>query len=112
MQALGELFRVLVGKANRPAGEARAIVNSWRASMTVQDTTAAVMDAAVAIAAEHGLQIWDGVMLASAQAAGCRLLLSEDLQDGFAWNGVTVANPFKPVAAADALDRFLRGAGG
>ena len=25
---------------------------------------------------------------------GFRLLLSEDLQDGFTWRGVTVANPF------------------
>jgi hypothetical protein len=28
-------------------------------------------------------------------AAGrCRLLLSEDLQEGFTWSGVTVTNPF------------------
>ncbi|HEV2396631.1 MAG TPA: hypothetical protein VGS27_06805 [Candidatus Sulfotelmatobacter sp.] len=34
-------------------------------------------------------------MILSAAAAGsCRLLLSEDLQDGFTWNGVTVVNPF------------------
>ncbi|MCA7120267.1 MAG: hypothetical protein LGL72_12845 [Acidibrevibacterium sp.] len=26
--------------------------------------------------------------------AGCRLLLSEDLQEGFTWAGVTVVNPF------------------
>jgi len=26
--------------------------------------------------------------------AGCRLLLSEDLQHGFTWRGVTVVNPF------------------
>jgi predicted nucleic acid-binding protein len=33
-------------------------------------------------------------MLASASEAGCRLLLSEDFQEGFFWNGVTVTNPF------------------
>jgi predicted nucleic acid-binding protein len=26
--------------------------------------------------------------------ADCRLLLSEDMQDGFIWHGVTIANPF------------------
>ena len=26
--------------------------------------------------------------------AGCRLLLSEDLHEGFTWAGVTVVNPF------------------
>jgi predicted nucleic acid-binding protein len=33
-------------------------------------------------------------MLAAAADAGCRLLLSEDLQEGFTWRGVTVVNPF------------------
>jgi predicted nucleic acid-binding protein len=26
--------------------------------------------------------------------ADCRLVLSEDLQEGFTWRGVTVTNPF------------------
>jgi len=33
-------------------------------------------------------------MLAAAAEAGCRLLLSEDLQEGFTWGGVRVVNPF------------------
>ena len=48
------------------------------------------------LAADHGLTIWDSVVLAAAAEAGCRLLLSEDLQEGFTWRGVTVANPFAP----------------
>src|SRR5438309_751380 len=36
----------------------------------------------------------DAVILASAADAGCRLLLSEELQEGFTWSGVTVTNPF------------------
>ena len=46
------------------------------------------------LAVHHVLSIWDAVILSAAAAAGCRLLLSEDLQDGFTWNGVTVVNPF------------------
>lgn len=52
------------------------------------------MVSAADLASDHGLAIWDSVVLASAADAGCRLLLSEDLQDGFTWRGVTVANPF------------------
>jgi hypothetical protein len=33
-------------------------------------------------------------MISAAAEGGCRLLLSEDLQDGFSWRGVTIANPF------------------
>ena len=35
------------------------------------------------------------VAAASAEAE-CRLLLSEDLEEGFTWRGVTVTNPFAP----------------
>ena len=46
------------------------------------------------LAAHHGLTIGDSVVLAASAEAECRLLLSEDLQDGFTWRGVTVTNPF------------------
>ena len=32
----------------------------------------------------------------AAAEGGCRLLRSQDLQEGFTWNGVTVTNPFAP----------------
>ena len=38
----------------------------------------------------------DAVILSAAAESGCRLLLSQDLQEGFTWNGVTVTNPFAP----------------
>ena len=52
------------------------------------------MIAATDLAVAHQLGIWDAIVLSAAADAGCRLLLSEDLQDGFTWRGVTVANPF------------------
>ena len=55
-----------------------------------------VLLGAVDLAADHQLPIWDAVIVAAAADARCRLLLSEDLQEGFTWGGVTVANPFSP----------------
>ena len=52
------------------------------------------MLAATDLATHHRLGIWDAVILCAAAVAGCRLLLSEDSQEGFTWNGVTVTNPF------------------
>jgi predicted nucleic acid-binding protein len=52
------------------------------------------MVSAIDLAADHRLGVWDSVMISVASETGCRLLLSEDLQDGFTWHGVTVANPF------------------
>jgi predicted nucleic acid-binding protein len=33
-------------------------------------------------------------MLAVAAQAGCRVLLSEDMQHGFTWRGATIRDPF------------------
>ena len=94
VQALGELFNVLVRKAKRPRPDARTAVLRWRNTYTPIDTSTQVFVAAVDLAASHQLRVWDSVMLSAAAEGACRLLLSEDLQDGFTWRGVTVVNPF------------------
>jgi predicted nucleic acid-binding protein len=94
VQALGELFNVLVLKAKRPPADARDALLTWQDAYALIETSASVMLDASDLATNQGLRIWDSVMLAASAAAGCRLLLSEDLQDGFTWRGVTVTNPF------------------
>ena len=66
------------------------------------------MLAATELATDHQLSIWDAVILAVASQAGCRLLLSEVLQDGFTWGGVTVVSPFAP-ARHPLLEALLGG---
>jgi predicted nucleic acid-binding protein len=94
VQTLGELFQVLVRKAGRSPGSARVAVLGWRDAFTLCDTSHRSMLAAVDLAVDHQLGIWDAVILSAAAQADCRLLLSEDMQEGFIWQGVTVANPF------------------
>jgi predicted nucleic acid-binding protein len=94
VQALGELFAVLVRKAGCSAVQARAAVLSWGDAFPLIETSASVLASAADLAHAHRLPLWDSVMLAAAAEARCRLLLSEDLQEGFTWGGVTVANPF------------------
>ena len=94
VQALGELFSVLVRKARRSRAAASAAVLSWGDAFPLIETSNDVLLAATDLAQAHQLSLWDAVMLSAAADARCRLLLSEDLQDGFTWRGVTVANPF------------------
>jgi len=94
VQALGELFQLLVRKANRTPAKARAAILGWRDAFPLIETSETVIVGAAELAASHRFSLWDGVILASAAESGCRLLLSEDLQEGFTWNGVTVTNPF------------------
>ena len=94
VQTLGELFNLLARKAGRARTKARTAILSWRDAFPVIETSAEVMVAAADLATDHQLRIWDAVVLSAAAEAGCRLLLSEDLQEGFTWKGVTVTNPF------------------
>jgi predicted nucleic acid-binding protein len=96
VQALGELFTVLVRKAGKSRADAAAAVLSWGDAFPLVETSNDVLLAATDLADAHQLSLWDAVMLSAAANARCRLLLSEDLQDGFTWRGVTVANPFAP----------------
>lgn len=93
-QTLAELFRVLVGKAKREARVTREAIMTWADSYEVADSSWSAFQAAFDLAIDHGLQIWDALIMAVAAENRCRLLLSEDLQSGFIWRGVTVVNPF------------------
>ena len=93
-QVLGELFVVLTRKGRYTKHQAQETVLGWAESFSLIDTTQAVLFSAMDLAVAHGFSIWDAVILAGAAEADCRLLLSEDMQHGFIWNGVTIANPF------------------
>jgi predicted nucleic acid-binding protein len=94
VQTLGELFHVLVRKARWERSMAKAAILSWQDTYSMIDTSATVLSSAAGLASDHGITIWDAVIIAAAASAGCSLLLSEDMHDGFTWNGVTVTNPF------------------
>jgi predicted nucleic acid-binding protein len=107
VQVLGELFNVLVRKAGKSRSDARDAILSWRDAFPVVETSPEVMLAAFDLATDHRLGIWDAVILSAASQAGCRLLLSEDLQERFTWGGVTVVNPFASPRHA-LLDALLK----
>ena len=94
VQVLGELFEVLVRKAGRPPTEARAAILSWRNAFAIQETSEPILLAAMDLFINHHFGLWDAVIVCAAAEADCHLLLSEDMQDGFIWQGVTIANPF------------------
>jgi predicted nucleic acid-binding protein len=108
VQVLGELFNVLVRKAGRSRAAARDALLGWRDTFATAETTPQVMLTAADLATDHRFGIWDAVILAAVSQAGCRLLLSEDMQDGFTWGGITVVNPFASPRHA-LLDSLLRG---
>lgn len=93
-QAMGELFNVLTRKLLRSRECARNAVLEWADSFEVIDSSWTAFQAALDLCTDHGLQMWDALILSVAAENQCRVLLSEDFQPGFTWRGVTVVNPF------------------
>jgi len=63
---------------------------AWRP----QPIDEAVMQRGREIEQRYRLAWWDSLIVAAAQLQGCALMLSEDMQDGADYGGVTVRNPF------------------
>ncbi len=63
---------------------------AWRP----QPIDEALMGLAREIERRHRLSWWDSLVVSAAQLQGCALLLTEDLQDGGVYGGVSVRSPF------------------
>ena len=96
-QVLAELFRVLVRKARLPLDTVRERIAQYERTAIVAPTLSSTLAAALDLAARQRFQVFDAVILAASAEARCRMLLSEDMQHGFVWRGVTVVNPFLSV---------------
>jgi predicted nucleic acid-binding protein len=94
VQVLGELYRILTGKYRLPASLAQEAVLHWADTFVVRHSTWTALQSAMDLSAVHGLTIWDSLIVAVAAEQRCRLLLSEDLQPGLTWQGVTIVDPF------------------
>jgi predicted nucleic acid-binding protein len=96
VQVLQEFF-VQATRVTRPGrlqhAEAAALITAWQ-RFPVQDTTVALVERAMATAQRFQISYWDAAILEGARAAGCEIVLSEDLQDGQQFDGVRVRNPF------------------
>lgn len=94
VQVAAEFYNVLTLKAGLARAEAVEIVTALTEMTTPLATTPSTFADALALASGAQLRIFDALILATAASAGCALLLSEDLQEGFVYRGTTVANPF------------------
>jgi predicted nucleic acid-binding protein len=94
LQVLQEYFAVSTKKLGISAAAARRRIQLLSrldvVILGVEDILAAID-----LHRLHGFSIWDALVIRAALNAGCRVLYSEDLQDGRRINGLKVVNPFK-----------------
>ena len=94
-QVLQEFYVSVTRKLAKPLSlrEAEdAVADLMALDVVVVDV--AIIRAAIARSREDRLSFWDGVIIETARASGCALLLSEDLQHGRAFGTTRVENPF------------------
>jgi predicted nucleic acid-binding protein len=74
--------------------EAAGVVETLRLFPT-QDTTVALVLAAMETKQRFGISYWDAAIIEAARRLDCATVLSEDLSDGQDYGGVAVENPFR-----------------
>jgi predicted nucleic acid-binding protein len=95
-QVMAEFVNAARRRVVPPLGEDQ--IDWWLSRMERQKplpVDAALVRRGVAVSAEHGLNYYDGAILAAAERLGCDTVLSEDMTDGRNYGGVTVRNPFR-----------------
>jgi predicted nucleic acid-binding protein len=92
-QVLQEYFVVATRKLGVSADIARAKVEIF-GRLNVATIDMSTILGAIDIHRLHGVSFWDGLIIQAARSAGCRVLYTEDLQQGRRFNGLEVVNPF------------------
>jgi predicted nucleic acid-binding protein len=92
-QVLRELYVVARSKLGLSADDAAAAVRSLVPTVAVVEDAPLVL-LAVAAAQRWRLSFWDALIIEAARKAGSDTVLSEDLQHGMDFDGVTVQDPF------------------
>lgn len=77
-----------------PHDIAMRLIQTWQ-RFRIQDNTLAVLQSALRLKERFQTSYWEAAILAAAQAANCRQLLSEDLNHDQDYDGVRVLNPFR-----------------
>jgi predicted nucleic acid-binding protein len=96
-QVLAEFYHNAVNKPGLrlPSTTARAIVESLTA-LPVAPITAQLVLSAIRLRDRYQISYWDAAILAAARELSAATVLSEDLNHGQTYEGVTVLNPFLP----------------
>ena len=92
-QSLAELVVVATRRRKLSKPHAIAQARDWRSLFPVVTASARTFDAALGAFEAGRFGLWDALLLATACEAGCTTLLSEDMQDGAALDGIAVRNP-------------------
>jgi predicted nucleic acid-binding protein len=94
LQVCGEFYSASTRRLKRAPWEAAQASRNLMTAFPTFNASRTAVERALAEAAAGRFSYWDGLLLASADEAGCTALLSEDMADGLRFGGVEIVNPF------------------
>jgi predicted nucleic acid-binding protein len=96
VQVLQEFYHQVTRPSRPTALEpalAAAFVRTWM-RFPVQENTAELLAEAMTISQRSRISLWDALIVAAAQKAGCDTLMTEDMSHGQRFGNLRVENPF------------------
>jgi predicted nucleic acid-binding protein len=106
-QSLGEFVTVTTRRRMLSKPLILAQVRDWLTTFPIATASVTAFTTAFAAFEAGRFGLWDSVLLATAREAGCSIVLSEDMGDGVALDGITVRNPLKGNQLPDDLRPLL-----
>jgi predicted nucleic acid-binding protein len=94
VQVLNEFASVASRKRSLRPREIREVLSAVRAVCSLEPVTVQTHDLALDLLERVQLSFCDALIVAAAALAKCRVLYSEDMQDGQRIGGLTIRNPF------------------
>ena len=93
-QILNEFSNVALSKLQKSTCEVVAFIRLFR-RINVVPVVADLTERSLLIKEQYGIQFYDSLVIATAEANGCDTILTEDLNDGQMYGTVKAVNPFK-----------------
>eukprot|EP01037_Dinobryon_pediforme_P019937 gene19937-20447_t len=107
LQVLAEFHRVIGRKTGDKVFASRVIGEASKTYGLIGMDAHGLTDA-LKLVDVHGFQIFDALILEQCARAGCEIMLTEDLHNGFRWKACTIINPLdaksKPILT-EALEK-------
>ena len=94
LQVLREVANCIFKKSKDSVERIREALSGFDALDFLGDSRE-LLNRGMDIKDQYGIQFYDALIVASAEAAGCDTLYSEDMGDGQIYCGILVVNPFK-----------------
>jgi predicted nucleic acid-binding protein len=94
VQVLNEFASVTKRKLGMNWEEIGDILDVVKAVCSVVPVTLETHERGISIARRYGFTVYDGMIWAAALLAGCSVLYSEDMQNGFVIDGTVLRNPY------------------